>query len=70
MCVNGSRRWTVRVARRECELDAIAGAHRVDFISDSRDQSFQKGGCRCAAGLLEQLHEGETSAVFTSAMPV
>jgi hypothetical protein len=32
-----SRRWTVRVAWGEGELDAIAGEHRMDFVRDSRD---------------------------------
>lgn len=53
------RCWTVHVAWREGELDAIVGEDRVDFVRDSRDQSFQKGGCRRAAGLLDQLHECE-----------
>jgi hypothetical protein len=41
-----SRHWTVRVAWGEGELDAIAGEHRMDFVRDSRDESFQKGGRR------------------------
>jgi hypothetical protein len=29
----------------------------VDFVRDSRDESFQKAGRRRAAGFLHQLHE-------------
>ena len=37
-----SCRRAVRVTRRESELDPIVGENRVDFVGDSRDQSFEE----------------------------
>jgi hypothetical protein len=34
---------TIRVARRESELNPIVGENGVDLIGDSRDQSFEEG---------------------------
>ena len=48
----------VRVARREGELDPVAGENRVDLVGDSRDQSFEEGRGGGPSGLLYQLHDG------------
>ncbi len=56
---HGSCRWTVCVAWREGELDAIVGENAMDLGGDRRAQSFQNGGRRRAAGFLHQLYDGE-----------
>ena len=33
---------TVRVARRESELDPVVGENRVDLVGDSRDRASRK----------------------------
>src|SRR5262249_27026634 len=58
MCRVPCRR-TVRVARRESELDPIVGENRVDLVGDSRDQSFEEGRGGGPSCLPDQLHEGE-----------
>ena len=52
-------RRTVRVSRRESELDAIVGEHGVDLVGNSRDQSFEEGRGGGPARLPQQLDEGE-----------
>jgi len=37
-----SRRRSIGVARREGELNAVIGEHRVDFVGNSRDQGIRK----------------------------
>jgi hypothetical protein len=58
MCHVSCRR-TVRIARREGELDPIVGENRVNLIGDSRDQSFEEGRGGGPSGLPDQLHESE-----------
>jgi len=55
---------TISVARREGKLDAIVGEHRVDFVGNGRDQSFEEG---CGGGpsrLPDQLHEGKLAGAI------
>ena len=35
--------WSIGVARREGELDAVVGENRVDYVWNGFDQGFQKG---------------------------
>jgi resolvase-like protein len=63
MCRASCRR-TVRVARRESELDPIVGENRVDLVGDSRDQSFEEGRGGAPSRLPDQLHEGELAGAI------
>ena len=54
-----ARRWPVRVARREAELDAVVGEHGVDAVGHGGDKSLEEGGCRDACCALDELDEGE-----------
>ena len=51
--------WTVGVARREGELDAVVCQDGVDLVGERLDHPFQKGRRRSPSGLLDQLHNGE-----------
>lgn len=55
---------TVRVARREGELDPIVGENRVDLVGNSRDQSFEEGRGGGPSRLSHQLHEGELAGAI------
>jgi len=55
---------TVRVARRESELDPVVGENRVDLVGDSSDQSFEEGRGGGPSGLLDQLHEGKLAGAI------
>ena len=57
-------RRTVRVTRRESELDPIVGENRVDLVGDSRDQSFEEGRGGGPSRLPDQLHEGELAGAI------
>jgi len=56
---HGSSRWSIRVAWRENELNAVVSQYRVNLVRDSLDQGFEKSRGRDVIVLSHQLHEDE-----------
>ena len=50
---------SIGMARRQPKLDAIISENRVDLVGHGCNQGDQKGRCRHAACLFDQLGEGE-----------
>lgn len=46
------------IARREAELDAVVGEHRVDAIRHGGDEGFEEGGGSETRGTVGKLDEG------------
>jgi hypothetical protein len=55
---------TIGVARRESKLDAVVGEHRVHFLGNGRDQSFEEGCDVGPSRLPDQLHESELAGAI------
>ena len=51
--------WTKPVLRQVGELDAVVSQHRVDFVRDRRDQSFEEAAGDGRVGGLRKLDERE-----------
>ena len=51
--------WTIGVARREAELDAVVRQDRVNLVRNGGDQRDQEGGGGHTVGALDQLHKRE-----------
>ena len=54
----------VGVARREAELDAVVGEHRVDAVRHGLDQGDEEGRRGDAGGALDQLDKGELAGAI------
>src|SRR4051794_32359799 len=64
--------WRVRpicVSRRQPELDAIIGEHRMDFVGNGFDQGDQEGRCGNAIGLFGQRIRPRESQPVADAVP-
>jgi len=51
--------WSIGVAGREGELNAVVGEHGVDFVGNGLNQIHQERGCRIPISLRDQLDEGK-----------
>lgn len=52
-------RWSVLVARRESELDAIVGENDVDFVGNGLDECFQESRGCFPVGFVHESYESK-----------
>jgi hypothetical protein len=57
-------RWTIGVARREAELDAVAGQDGVNLSGNSCDQIDEEARRRHPRCLLDELQDGELAGAI------